>query len=154
MSKTSFRPRQVDYTKYMPIYLNDELPDLQDFSSINRTVPQMPTGMEKEEESEHHLQRALSAQQVFGISSTEYAIPTPKVEIDNKKYDKIYNAECPKSKSYIRIQRNFLIFVDSYRFQKFYFLKLFPPILNTPTTIVIQKTRNGWRTRGVKRIFI
>jgi enhancer of polycomb-like protein len=111
MSKTSFRPRQVDYTKYMPIYLNDELPDLQDFSSINRTVPQMPTGMEKEEEAEHHLQRALSAQQVFGISSTEYAIPTPKVEIDNKKYDKIYNAECPKSKSYIRIQRNFILFV-------------------------------------------
>ena len=51
MSKTSFRPRQVDYTKHMPIYLNDELPDLQDFSSINRTVPQMPSGMEKEEES-------------------------------------------------------------------------------------------------------
>jgi hypothetical protein len=47
MSKTSFRPRQVDYTKHMPIYLNDELPDLQDFSPINRIVPQMPSGMGK-----------------------------------------------------------------------------------------------------------
>jgi hypothetical protein len=51
MSKTSFRPRQVDYTKQMPVYVNDELPDLQDYSTINRSVPQMPSGMEKEEES-------------------------------------------------------------------------------------------------------
>ena len=53
MSKTSFRPRQVDYTKQMPVYLNDELPDLHEYTTINRSVPQMPTGMEKEEESEY-----------------------------------------------------------------------------------------------------
>lgn len=106
MSKLSFRARQVDYTKSLPIYLNDEIPDVQEYAAINRTVPQMPSGMEKEEETEHHLQRALSAQQVFGISSTDYAIPTPKVEIDNKKYDRIYNVECPIYKTYIRIQRN------------------------------------------------
>jgi hypothetical protein len=51
------------------------------------------------------LQRALSAQQAFGISSTEYAIPTPKVLIDNKKYERIYNFEFIKPKQYIRIQR-------------------------------------------------
>ncbi len=106
MSKLSFRSRQVDYTKALPIYINDELPDIQDYAAINRSVPQMPSGMEKEEETEHHLQRALSAQQAFGTSSTaEYAIPTPKVEIDIKKYEKIYNIECPKHKTYIRIQR-------------------------------------------------
>jgi enhancer of polycomb-like protein len=107
MSKLSFRARQVDYTKPLPIYLNNDLPDLQDFAAINRSVPQMPTGMEKDEEAEHHLQRALSALQAFGATSTssqEYAIPTPKVEIDNKMYEKIYNIECPKQKQYIRIQ--------------------------------------------------
>lgn len=51
MSKLSFRARQVDYTKPLPIYLNHDLPDLQDFAAINRSVPQMPTGMEKDEEA-------------------------------------------------------------------------------------------------------
>ncbi len=51
------------------------------------------------------MQRALSALQAFGAASTnEYAIPTPKVEIDNKMYERIYNIECPKQKQYIRIQ--------------------------------------------------
>lgn len=35
----------------MPIYLAEELPDLPEYSAINRAVPQMPSGMEKEEES-------------------------------------------------------------------------------------------------------
>ncbi|ODM94368.1 Enhancer of polycomb 2 [Orchesella cincta] len=35
----------------LPIYLADEIPDTADCSLINRAVPQMPTGMEKEEES-------------------------------------------------------------------------------------------------------
>jgi hypothetical protein len=51
MSKLSFRSRQVDYTKPLPIYLNNDLPDLQDYAAINRSVPQMPTGMEKDEEA-------------------------------------------------------------------------------------------------------
>ena len=51
MSKLSFRSRQVDFTKPLPIYLSHDLPDLQDFAAINRSVPQMPTGMEKDEEA-------------------------------------------------------------------------------------------------------
>lgn len=51
------------------------------------------------------MQRALSALQAFGDkSSNDYSIPTPKVNIDNKMYDRIYNIECPKQKQYIRIQ--------------------------------------------------
>lgn len=51
MSKLSFRARALDPSKPMPIYLAEELPDLQEYSAINRAVPQMPSGMEKEEES-------------------------------------------------------------------------------------------------------
>lgn len=106
MSKLSFRARQVDYTKPLPVYMNNDLPDLQDFAAINRAVPQMPTGMEKDEEAEHHLQRALSALQAFGATSaTDYAIPTPKVAIDDKLYASIYNVDYSKPKQYIRIQR-------------------------------------------------
>lgn len=50
MSKLSFRARALDASKPMPIYMAEELPDLPDFSAINRAVPQMPSGMQKEEE--------------------------------------------------------------------------------------------------------
>lgn len=51
MNKLSFRARTLDATKPLPIYHADELPDLDEYSTIIRGVPQMPTGMEKEEES-------------------------------------------------------------------------------------------------------
>ena len=51
MSKVSFRARALDATKPLPIYHADDLPDIAEYTAINRTVPQMPTGMEKEEES-------------------------------------------------------------------------------------------------------
>lgn len=35
----------------MAVFMAHELPDLPDFTIINRAVPQMPTGMEKEEET-------------------------------------------------------------------------------------------------------
>lgn len=51
MSKLSFRARALDASKPMPIYMAEEVPDLPEYSAINRAVPQMPSGMEKEEES-------------------------------------------------------------------------------------------------------
>ena len=51
MSKLSFRARALDATKPLPIYHAEDLTDLSEYTTINRTVPQMPTGMEKEEEA-------------------------------------------------------------------------------------------------------
>uniref|UniRef100_A0A1A9UQ24 Enhancer of polycomb-like protein n=1 Tax=Glossina austeni TaxID=7395 RepID=A0A1A9UQ24_GLOAU len=82
MSKLSFRARALDPSKQMPIFLAEELPDLPEYSAINRAVPQMPSGMEKEEESEHHLQRAIC---------TGLIIPTPEVySTEAEFYDKSY----------------------------------------------------------------
>lgn len=50
MSKLSFRARALDASKAMPVFRAEEIPDLSDFAAVNRAVPQMPTGMEKEEE--------------------------------------------------------------------------------------------------------
>lgn len=50
MSKLSFRARALDVTKPMQVLRPGDVPDLPDFG-INRAVPQLPTGMEKEEES-------------------------------------------------------------------------------------------------------
>lgn len=50
MSKLWFRARALDAAKPLPVYRSRDLPDLSDLLSVSRTVPQMPTGMEKEEE--------------------------------------------------------------------------------------------------------
>lgn len=61
MSKLSFRARALDATKPMPIYYMDDVPEFQDFATINRAVPQMPTGMEKEEECVSNMHKMHTA---------------------------------------------------------------------------------------------
>ncbi|XP_037091695.1 enhancer of polycomb homolog 1-like [Pollicipes pollicipes] len=100
MSKLSFRARALDASKPMPIYLSEELPDLPEYLSINRAVPQMPSGMEKEEESERHLQEAISAGKV---------IPTPEVYPleqlgDGDRLDRLYPGNNKVPKQYIHYQ--------------------------------------------------
>ncbi|EGI58322.1 Enhancer of polycomb-like protein 1 [Acromyrmex echinatior] len=97
MSKLSFRARALDASKPMPIYMAEELPDLPDYSAINRAVPQMPSGMEKEEECEHHLQRAIC---------TGLIIPTPEVTdlADAETYNKIYPADYKLPRQLIHMQ--------------------------------------------------
>ncbi|KAH1000864.1 enhancer of polycomb homolog 1 [Dendroctonus ponderosae] len=97
MSKLSFRARALDPSKPMPIYMAEELPDLPDFSAINRAVPQMPTGMQKEEECEHHLQRAICAGLI---------IPTPEVtDVPLKDfYDKVYPPNYKQPRQLIHMQ--------------------------------------------------
>lgn len=66
-TKLSFRARALDPSKAMPIYFAEELPDLQEYSAINRAVPQMPSGMEKEEESVSFC-KCEAIFEIFGIS--------------------------------------------------------------------------------------
>lgn len=103
MSKVSFRARALDSSKPMPVFRAEEIPDLPDFATINRSVPQMPTGMEKEEESEHHLQRALSAQQVYGTAEA-LVIPIPEVVQVSDKYETYYKEDFKPTKQYIHVQ--------------------------------------------------
>ena len=65
MSKLSFRARALDATKPMPVYKAVEIPDMPDFAAINRAVPQMPTGMDKEEETVSLLLKLLVRHLVF-----------------------------------------------------------------------------------------
>ncbi|XP_067004154.1 enhancer of polycomb homolog 1 [Anabrus simplex] len=97
MSKLSFRARALDASKPMPIYMSEELPDLPDYSAINRAVPQMPSGMEKEEECEHHLQRAIC---------TGLIIPTPEVTdlTDMEAYDRLYPVDYKLPRQLIHMQ--------------------------------------------------
>ncbi|KAJ3611530.1 hypothetical protein NHX12_021545 [Muraenolepis orangiensis] len=104
MSKLSFRARALDATKPLPVFRCEDLPDLHEYASINRAVPQMPTGMEKEEESEHHLQRAISAQQVYGEKRDSMVIPVPEAESDIAYYESLYPGDFKMPKQLIHIQ--------------------------------------------------
>ncbi|BES97312.1 enhancer of polycomb [Nesidiocoris tenuis] len=96
MSKL-FRAKALDASKHLPIYRSEELPDLPEYSAINRAVPQMPSGMNKEEESEHHLQRAI----VTGL-----IIPTPEVDVvpPNEDYDRMVPANYKPPRQLIHMQ--------------------------------------------------
>ncbi|CAG0889010.1 unnamed protein product [Darwinula stevensoni] len=102
MSKLSFRARALDASKAMLLYFAEELPDLPE-ASINRAVPQMPTGMEKDEESEHHLQRAISARQKYG-ETPEAVIPVPEVQECTETYYWLYSDNYRMPRSLIHVQ--------------------------------------------------
>lgn len=51
MSKLSFRARAVDVHKPMPVHIGDGVPPDYEFASVSRAVLEMPTGMEKDEET-------------------------------------------------------------------------------------------------------
>ena len=61
MSKVSFRARALDAGKPLPLYYEDELPDLSEYVAVNRAGPQIPTGMEKEEEAVSDFSLGVSA---------------------------------------------------------------------------------------------
>uniref|UniRef100_A0A8C2FNN6 Enhancer of polycomb homolog n=1 Tax=Cyprinus carpio TaxID=7962 RepID=A0A8C2FNN6_CYPCA len=104
MSKLSFRARALDALKPLPVFRCEDLPDLHEYASINRTVPQMPTGMEKDEESEHHLQRAISAHQVYGEKRDNMVIPVPEAKSNITYYDSLYPGDFKMPKQLIHIQ--------------------------------------------------
>uniref|UniRef100_A0A2K5DBB1 Enhancer of polycomb homolog n=1 Tax=Aotus nancymaae TaxID=37293 RepID=A0A2K5DBB1_AOTNA len=93
------RARALDASKPLPVFRCEDLPDLHEYGRA-----QMPTGMGKEEESEHHLQRAISAQQVYGEKRDNMVIPVPEAESNIAYYESIYPGEFKMPKQLIHIQ--------------------------------------------------
>ncbi|XP_068220292.1 enhancer of polycomb homolog 1 isoform X1 [Palaemon carinicauda] len=89
MSK--FRARQLDASKPIPVYMQEDIPDFADYNAINRTVPQMPTGMEKEEETEHHLQQAIFHQRIIPVPEV-YEAGNDDVSVLDSMYPPTYKA--------------------------------------------------------------
>ena len=111
-SKLNFRARTLDASKPMQVFNAEELPELADLNAINRSVPAMPSGMEKEEEAEKHLQDILESQDKVAETDrseetsgggggggsgarrkTDLFIPTPEVFVaanTDSTYDAIY----------------------------------------------------------------
>ena len=105
-SKLTFRARTLDAAKPMAIHRAEELPELAVESAINRAVPALPTGMEKEEETEKHLQDILEAQ-TKGLMGrvSELMIPTPEVTSEHsKEYEELYIGQFKQPRQYIHVQ--------------------------------------------------
>ena len=106
-SRPTFRARTLDAGKPMAIHRAEELPELDGEYAINRAVPALPTGMEKEEEAEKHLQDILEAQNKGLIQKmSTMVIPTPEVEVETKDiaYTDTYKNTFKQPRQYIHVQ--------------------------------------------------
>ena len=57
-----FRSRALDPNRTLPIWMRSDLHEQADYhGQASRAVPIMPTGVDKDEESEYHLRKALEA---------------------------------------------------------------------------------------------
>ncbi|KNE60187.1 hypothetical protein AMAG_18482 [Allomyces macrogynus ATCC 38327] len=72
---TKFRSRKLDPRRSLPVYRASQLKDLDDATTLARTLTEVATGVEKEEEKELHLQAAISLFATTGASAVH--IPTP-----------------------------------------------------------------------------
>jgi len=105
MSKLTFRARTLDVSKPMAIFKAEDLPELAAENAINRAVPALPTGMEKEEETEKHLQDILEAQTKGLVKRVaELVIPTPEVIEDQEGYDNLIQGVFKQPRQYIHVQ--------------------------------------------------
>lgn len=85
--KPKFRSRKLDFGKALQVFRFDQAVDLDDYGSPLRGVAQVATGVDKEEEDEHHLKAALSA----AVSQAQtYYIPTPQSHPPPEDFDKLY----------------------------------------------------------------
>ncbi|KFD49764.1 hypothetical protein M514_09359 [Trichuris suis] len=106
MSKLTFRARALDCIKRLSLYRKEQLPDLAEYAANQRSVPAMPSGMEKEEEMELHLQQVISARQSASkpVQAFDVSIPIPRVETERNRYEALYRTDFVQPKRFVAVQ--------------------------------------------------
>ncbi|CDS40647.1 enhancer of polycomb [Echinococcus multilocularis] len=104
MSKVSFRTRQIDFNRSLPIvrYDSDLFFELGEGAFVNRGAPTVPSGMEREEENEHHFIEVLQALQMQ--KNANVSIPVPEIIDKSEEYEKIYSATFSLPRNLIHIR--------------------------------------------------
>ncbi|OAD72938.1 hypothetical protein PHYBLDRAFT_169198 [Phycomyces blakesleeanus NRRL 1555(-)] len=101
-----FRVKKLSPKHPLPVFKESQLPDLTEAASLQRSVPQIETGVEKEEEEEHDLQAAISAAQaaVTTGAKVESYIPTPDASrvIPDEEYYSLYKKKYKEPSTLIR----------------------------------------------------
>ncbi|KAI9295937.1 hypothetical protein K502DRAFT_341319 [Neoconidiobolus thromboides FSU 785] len=102
-TRMNFRSRKVDIKKALPLIKTEDAPDIEALTS-QRSAVQIETGVEKEEEEEHHLQAAIkSAQAAYtgGHVASNY-IPTPDASKLVDDYSVFYQPDFQQPQEYIK----------------------------------------------------
>lgn len=99
-SSSSLRSRKFDFKKPLLVFKLKDLPLIDQNAVLNRNIPTFATGVEKEEEDEHHLQAALIAAQNSTLGTV--VIPTPDASKLWTNYSSFYTGDYSLPKSLIR----------------------------------------------------
>lgn len=101
-----FRVKRLKFDQSLTIHRQSDLPDFDDHVNGQRSAPQVETGVDKEEEEEHHLQAAISASHAAYTTGQESRlyIPTPDASqtIDLKAYHKLYKSPNNNPSSFVK----------------------------------------------------
>ncbi|KAJ2956067.1 hypothetical protein NQZ79_g8040 [Umbelopsis isabellina] len=101
-----FRVKKLSPKHPLTIYKESQLPDIHDAGNLQRAVPLIETGVDKDEEDEHDLQAAISAAQaaVTTGEAVQLYIPTPDASITIKEdeYKAIYKKPFHPPTSFIK----------------------------------------------------
>ncbi|KAK3825926.1 MAG: enhancer of polycomb-like-domain-containing protein [Benniella sp.] len=99
-----FRNRKINNKQSLRVYRAVDIPDLDESISLQRSIPQTETGVDKEEESEHHLQAAISASNLSTSTGEEKSlyIPTPDASRKIENYRDFYSRPFTEPSTLIR----------------------------------------------------
>ncbi|QQK45400.1 Enhancer of polycomb-like protein 1 [Penicillium digitatum] len=92
------RPKKLTSKASIPVVRESEIDVIDD--EIQSSLQQIETGVEKAEESEIHLQRAINATAQGKVN--EAHIPTPETILSNLQYDELYPPIFSQPATYIR----------------------------------------------------
>ncbi|KAG0249700.1 Enhancer of polycomb-like protein 1 [Mortierella polycephala] len=99
-----FRNRKINNKQLLRVYRAVDIPDLDESVSLQRSIPQTETGVDKEEEAEHHLQAAISASNLSATTGEAKAlyIPTPDASRKIENYRDFYSRPFTEPSTLIR----------------------------------------------------
>ncbi|KAJ5822791.1 hypothetical protein N7447_005131 [Penicillium robsamsonii] len=92
------RPKKLTSKASIPVVRESDIDAIDD--EIQSSLQQIETGVEKAEESEIHLQRAINATAQGKVN--EAHIPTPETILSNLQYDELYPPVFSQPATYIR----------------------------------------------------
>eukprot|EP00730_Choanoeca_flexa_P005011 TRINITY_DN11865_c1_g10_i1.p1 TRINITY_DN11865_c1_g10~~TRINITY_DN11865_c1_g10_i1.p1 ORF type:complete len:627 (+),score=164.54 TRINITY_DN11865_c1_g10_i1:266-2146(+) len=108
-----FRRKNLDAAKPLEVYRARDRPEiLEELDAINREVPEMPTGMEKEEEEEVHVKQIIDEQARKGtLAGSTASIPIPEIVKGVDTYKELFPPDYRPPKSYI-LAKSLIVFAE------------------------------------------
>lgn len=93
---------------------------------------------------EHHLQRAISAQQVYGEKRDNMVIPVPEAESNITYYESLYPGDYKMPKQLIHIQREWASLTNTQHMQDFGFVIVVIAMYSSFPAAFIKDLLNGY----------